>query len=267
MNGLESSSLRGGRLIVVCGTSGGVGTTTVAINLAAALSANGAETGRAICALVDGSLHFADQRVLLNIAADASGIVEVAEAADSMMLDALRLALVRHDPRLAVLPGPASPEGGERISGKRFGEILAALRALHLFTVVDVGRELTEPTVAAFDSADDIVLVTSCDLVALKNTRLMLDLLARLGQSAAKIRIVLNRVGAPGSFSLSEVAGAFDRPFDAQLPDDVSTVREALLYGRPFTLEHRDAPLARAIVNLAVRLAKTGGEQPGFPKD
>lgn len=264
---------KGGQLIVVCGTSGGVGTTTVATNLAAALGWTTARSSGTMCALVDGSLHFADQRVLLDITREAPGIVEVATATDSTTLDALRLALIRYEPGLVVLPGSATPEDGDRITGARFEEILKALCSLYPFTVVDVGRELNEPMLRAFDLADDILLVTSGDLIALKNARLMLDLLGRLGQTTAKIRLVLNRVGAPGALPPTEVAGVFDRLFDIQLPEDIPTAGYALVHGRPFTFDRREMPLARAIGNLAALFAKTGAhrqldflKERGFPK-
>jgi pilus assembly protein CpaE len=142
-----------------------------------------------MCALVDGSLHFADQRVLLDIAPSAPGIVEVAAATDpSATLEVLRSTLVRFEPGLMVLPGTNSLEAGERISGARFGEIIGALCALYPFIVVDAGRELTEATFLAFDLADEIVLVTKPEIMPLKNARLMLDLLAQMGRSPGQIR-------------------------------------------------------------------------------
>jgi pilus assembly protein CpaE len=243
-------------LIAVCGTSGGVGTTTVAINLAAAFAQRDGASAKTACVLVDGSLHFADQRVMLDVPAEATGIVEVAIANDARRPDILLSSLVRYDQGLLFLPGPASPEGGEQVDPERFGQILWALRAMSPITIVDVGRELTEPTLRAFDAARDIVLVTSCQLVALKNARLMLDLLGRLGHGGQKIRLVLNRVGEPGGFSPTEAAGVLDHPFDAQLPDDVPTVHDSLALGRPFSLGTRDTALARAIGDLATLLAK-----------
>jgi len=157
---------RRGRLIVVCGSSGGVGTSTVAANLAAALGWTGARSSGTMCALVDGSLHFADQRILLDILPSASGIVEVAAATDpELTLEALRAALVRFEPGLMVLPGPTTLEAGERINGTRFGEIIKALCTLYPFVVVDAGRELTEATFLAFEAADEIVLVTRAEIM------------------------------------------------------------------------------------------------------
>jgi Flp pilus assembly CpaE family ATPase len=265
---------RRGRLIVVCGSSGGVGTSTVAANLAAALGWAGARSTGTMCALVDGSLHFADQRILLDIPPRASGIVEVAAATDpAMTAEVLRATLVRLEPGLMVLPGPTTIEAGERIDGARFGEIIRTLRTLYPFTVVDVGRELTEGSFLAFTLADEIVLVTRAEVMPLKNARLMLDLLIQMGCSSGQIRLVLNRVGARGSLSLAEAAGIFDRPFAVQLPDDVSTVNYALSHGRPFTFDRRETALAHAVDNLAALFAKESDNHQldflkarGFPK-
>jgi pilus assembly protein CpaE len=262
---------RRGRLIVVCGSAGGVGTSTVATNLAAALGWIGARTDGTMCALVDGSLHFADQRVLLDIAPDAAGLVEV--AASLTTREALHSTLIRYEPGLMVLAGPNSPESGEGIVGARFGEILKALSSLYPFTVVDIGRELTESTFLAFDLADEIVLVTTLEVIALKNARLMLDLLGQLGRTPAKVRLVLNRVGERAGLSPTEATGIFEHPFEAQLPDDVSTTNYALVHGRPFTLDRRETALARAVIALASLFTKPGSNRQldllkarGFPK-
>ena len=263
-----------GRLIVVCGSSGGVGTSTVAANLAAALGWAGAHSSGTMCALVDGSLHFADQRLLLDILPRSPGIVEVAAATDpGTTVEALRSTLVRLEPGLMVLPGPTTIEAGERIKGARFGAILRALRALYPFTVVDLGRELTEASFLAFDLADEIVLVTRAEIMPLKNARLMLDLLLQMGHPAGQIRLVLNRVGARSGLSLAETAGIFDRPFAVQLPDDVATAEYALAHGRPFTFDRRETPLARAVGRLAALFAEEAGNHQldflkarGFPK-
>ena len=265
---------RRGRLIVVCGSSGGVGTSTVAANLAASLGWTGARSSGTMCALVDGSLHFADQRILLDIAPSAPGIVEVAEATDAnATLEVLRSTLVRFEPGMMVLPGTNSLEAGERISGARFGEIIGALCALYPFIVVDAGRELTEATFLAFDLADEIVLVTKPEIMPLKNARLMLDLLAQMGRSPDQIRLVLNRVGARGGLSADEMVGVFDRPFVVQLPDDTTITNYALTHGRPFTFDRRETALAHAVDNLASLFAKEIDNRQldflkarGFPK-
>ena len=266
--------LRRGRLIVVCGSSGGVGTSTVAANLAAALGWASANATGTMCALIDGNLHFADQRVLLDIPPEAAGIVEVAEAPDpSTTLEVLRATLVRFEPGLMVLPGPTTLEAGERVSGARFGEIVGALCALYPFTVVDAGRELNEATFLAFDLADEIVLVTRAEILPLKNARLMLDLMLQMGHPSSQVRLVLNRVGARGGLSLAETAGIFDRPFAVQLPDDVQTTNFSTTHGRPFTFDRRETALAHAVVNLAALFTKPDDNRQlaflkarGFPK-
>ena len=265
---------RRGRLIVVCGSSGGVGTSTVAANLAAALGWAGARSTGTMCVLVDGSLHFADQRILLDIAPGALGIVEVAAAADlGTTVEALRSTLVRIEPGLMVLPGPTTIEAGERINGARFGAILRALRTLYPFTVVDLGRELTEASFLAFDLADEIVLVTRAEIMPFKNARLMLDLLVQMGRPSGQIKLVLNRVGARSSLSMAETTGIFDQPFAVQLPDDVPTANYALTHGRPFTFDRRETPLAHAVASLAALFTKAADNHQldflkarGFPQ-
>jgi Flp pilus assembly CpaE family ATPase len=260
---------RYGRLIVVCGSSGGVGTSTVAANLAAALGWAGARSTGTMCALVDGSLRFADQRILLDLPPRSPGIVEVAAATDpGMTIKALRSILIRLEPGLMVLPGPTTIEAGERIGGARFGDILRALRTLYPFTVVDIGRELTEASFLAFDLADEIVLVTRAEIMALKNARLMLDLLIQMGRPSGQIRLVLNRVGARSGLSMAETTGIFDRPFAVQLPDDVPTADYALTHGRPFTFDRRETALAHAVAKLAALFTKEiDNHQLDFLKD
>ena len=242
-----------GRMIAFYGAKGGVGATTVAINTAIALHA---EHDRKVV-LVDGVLQFGDHRVFLDLGPDRKSITD-AVSAPTVDADLMKSVLVKHDSGIDLLLAPASPEEGDLIKEDRLVEVLSLLRSMYDFVVVDVDKRLGDLTLTVLDHADEIHIVMTADLSCLKNVRLALEALDRIGYDRTRLRLVLNRSNAFTGISVGAAENALKREFESKIVNEYRTAITAQNSGKPFSYARPDSVLAKEISALAKRIDTAG---------
>jgi len=235
-----------GKLLAFYGAKGGVGTTTLAINAAIALHD---EQSRRV-ALVDGVLQFGDHRVFLDLGNDRKSISDLVSA-PSIDADLMKSVLVRHDSGVDLLLAPPSPEDGDLVTENQMGQSLAILRTMYDYVVVDVEKRLGDLTLSVLDHADMIFVVMTADLSCLKNVRLVLEALGRIGYEASKVKLLLNRSNAFTGISVQAAEGALKRQFEFKITNEYRVAISAQNSGTPFSFSKPDSPLAREIALLA----------------
>ena len=245
---------RTGRVIVVHGPKGGVGTTTVAVNLAVAMHQ---QTGLRV-ALVDGSLMAGDVAVAMNIASDNS-IADVVAHLRELDADLLDGTLVHHTSGIWVLPSPAEFERAEAISGDETSTILTACRAHYDVVVVDSPSRPDEHLLAALDVADAVLMICTPEIASLKNTARFLALGHELGYSDDKLKLVINRLSSHGAIPLDDIEANLRHKMSFGLPSDGIPVVEALNAGEPVVVMRPSARIARELGRLSAQLARELG--------
>jgi len=235
-----------GKLLAFYGAKGGVGTTTIAINTAIALHA---EQHRRV-ALVDGVLQFGDHRVFLDLGNDRKSISDVASA-PSIDADLLKSVLVHHDSGVDLLLAPPNPEEGDLVHEQQMSRTIDVLRTMYDYVVVDVEKRLGDMTLSVLDHADTIFVVMTADLSCLKNVRLVLEALGRIGYEASKVKLVLNRSNAFTGISVQAAEGVLKRPFEHKIGNEYRVAISAQNSGAPFAFKKPDSPLGREIADLA----------------
>lgn len=245
----DDPQTRQGGIVTVFSAKGGTGTTTVAVNLAAALSGGGASP----TCLVDLDLAFGDVAIGLGLAPKQT-------LADVMAgtLDAELDGLLATANQLAVdcVLAPVDPARAETVPAELVTELLEVLRGRYDHIVVDTASQLSELVLAALDAADHHVLVTSPDVAAMKNLRLTLDTFDLLGYPAKHRTVVLNRAGTAKGLTAEEVRVALGRPADVAIPD-TSDALDALNRGEPLVLTAPSHPASIAVRTLAEKLSGT----------
>lgn len=234
-----------GRVVAFYGAKGGVGATTLAINSAIALQ----REGRSVC-LVDGNLQFGDLRVFLDLGQDLKSISDITTA-PSMDQDVVRQVLAKHESGMELLLAPPSPEAADLVRPDHVSHILRTLRGLFDYVLVDTSMRLDDTTLAILDACDEVHIVITADLSCLKNVRLVLQTLERLGFNDAKVRLVLNRSTAVTGISVKSAEGALKRPIDFRIVNDYRTAISALNSGAPFQVSKPDSALGRSIAEYA----------------
>jgi pilus assembly protein CpaE len=235
-----------GKVIAIYSPKGGTGCTTVAVNLAIALHSDETPT-----ILVDGNLQFGDVAVFLNEQGKNS-VADLAPRVDELDPDIIEEVIVNHAPSgLKILPAPSRPEYAENVTGEQFSKILNYLRRLFSYVVVDTSSILTDPTLAAIDGGDLVVLLTNQDIPSIKNARLFLDLAEVLKISRKRILFVMNRFDRRIGITPEKVGESFKHPVSATIPLEERVVIPAINRGRPFILDDKSRTVTRAILSLS----------------
>jgi pilus assembly protein CpaE len=189
------------RTIAVYSPKGGVGTTTVATNVAIATVAP--RPDRVI--LVDFALQFGGVATLLDLDPKQTIADVVREEASLREPELLRTFAMRHDSGLHVLAAPAAPEAAQSISSAHVELILATLLESYDAVVVDAGSTLDERVLTIFAAVDQVILVVTPEIGALKTMHALLDYLNEAGTIATKTTFVLNNLFAREILKLQDV--------------------------------------------------------------
>jgi len=245
-----------GRVLAFYGAKGGVGTTTIAINVAIALQL---ELNRRVC-LVDANLQFGDHRVFLDLGLDRKSIVD-AVSAPSIDADLLRGVMVEHDSKIDLLLAPPTPEQAELVTKEHLTQVIDVLRGLYDYVVVDVDKRLDDMNLGVFDAAEQLFVVLTADLSCLKNVRLVLETLAHIGYEGDRVKLILNRSNAFTGINAKTAEGALRHPIDLQVLNEYRGAISALNSGAPVMATKADSPLGRSLHELARAIDR--GAAPG----
>jgi pilus assembly protein CpaE len=249
-----------GQVIALFSPKGGVGRTTVAVNLAVAAAT---ELGRQVV-LMDGSFQFGDVGVLLNLNPKNKSIADLVpelEAGDpELSLDTF---VINHSAGIKVLLAPPSPEMAELITPQGVKRVLEALRRQNDLVIVDCTSWFNETTLAILDSADVILTMLSLEITSIKNMRLFLEVADQLGYEQNKVKLVLNRADSSLGIRVADVESSIGRKVDHTIVSDGRSVVYALNRGVPFFLSNREAQVSQDILRLAQSIA---GERAAAPR-
>ena len=234
-------------VITVCGARGGLGATTVAVNLASKLAGLTA----AEAALVDLDLQRGDVVAFLNL----SPVHSIANfAAAPGEIDDLFLAstLTRLPNGVFVLPAPPEIEEADAVGHDEVKLALDLLRAQYRYTVVDTARTITGATVAALEASRRVLLLSDLSLPGVRAARRTVDLLGRLGVPLEHVELLITEAVA-GPVSLQDAARAIGKQPFFVIPRDEASAAEAMNHGAP--LNGKPTKLALAMTELAAKLA------------
>lgn len=248
-----------GRLIGVAGSKGGVGTTTVAVQLA--LEMQRRDPDRRVC-LVDLDLQTGDVRGFLDISHRRS-ITDLIEVATELTTAHLADAMYTHTTGLRVLLPPVNGEDGEDLDGPTTARILGGIRARFDTVVVDLGAVSSVATVTAVELAEEVVLLCTPDVVSLRSANRTLGMWRRLQAREGGVRVLLNRASKDREVQPALAGRVVDAPMlETVIPDRPTDVEQATNTGVP---ERLDGPVRRGIEKLAAEVGDTAA--PGDAAD
>jgi pilus assembly protein CpaE len=237
---------KGAKVIVIFGTKGGVGSSTLAVNLAVALK----EDTKARVALVDANFEFGDVGVLLNLP-NSRSIAEMVGDKTEIDEDLLDGTLASHSSGIKVLLAPPRPEMAELVKTDQLKRIFELLNKSFDYIIVDLWKSFQEATVYFLDLAHLIILVSTSDIPAIKNARLFFELTEALNYPPEKTLFVLNREDGRSGISAKDIESSIKHPVSLILPKDERSTTLAVNRGVPFVTAQKNTPLAQAIFKLA----------------
>ena len=236
-----------GKIITVYSPKGGVGTTTIAANLAVTL--HSPETPAVI---VDASLEFGDVQVFLNERGRTS-IIDLTPNADQLDAELVEDVVLHHKTSgIDIVSAPPNPVDAEQVSGSDFVKVLKYLARLYSYVIVDTHSYLSDVTIESLDACDLMVLVSSQDIPSIINTRSMLQLLINsLGVVKNKILLVMNRFDKQIAISPDKVSHNLGHEVSAVLVEDKESVVPGVNRGVPFMLgEAKSKDIGKGILEL-----------------
>ena len=248
-----------GRVVAVFSPKGGVGRTTIAVNLAVAAASEPDSN----VVLVDGSFQFGDVGVLLNLNPKNKSIADlVPELEAGGEPESLDTFVITHSTGTKVLLAPPSPEMAELVTPAAIRRVLEVLRAGSDLVVVDCAAAFSDATLAVLDAADVILTVLTLEITSIKNMRLFLEVADQLGYSPNKIELVLNRADSALGIRVADVEHSIGRKVDHTVVSDGRSVVYALNRGVPFFISNREAQVSQDILRLARTLLGTPEAAP-----
>ena len=234
-------------LVAVLGPKGGVGKTTVSVNLATDLAARGHRT-----LIVDLDLQFGDVGVVLGIEPERT-IYDLAVAPGKLDAERLHGFLAESGDGVHALLAPVRPDQAEAITTDRLEHVLRVARGEFDVVVVDTPPAFTATTIVAVDQADVVVMVGALDLPGLKNMKVGLETLDLMGVAAGRVVPVLNRADSKVGLLQTDVRTVLSRPPEVLVPSDRAVPR-SVNAARPLVASDPKSAPARSLRTLGDRV-------------
>jgi pilus assembly protein CpaE len=254
--------VRSSKVVSVAGVCGGVGCTSLAINLGCCL----AQEMNRQTAIIDMDLALGDADVWLDIIPDYT-IQDVAENITRLDYAMLKRSLTRHDCGAFLLPRPVEMADHLPLAPDELRRVISLLKATFTHLVIDLSKSYGPLDIAAMEASDDILLVTQLDLPSLRNAVRLMQFLQQQNGLIDKVRIIVNRLGLEDNqISLAKALETLGHEVYLQIPNDYATMVEARNNGVPLLTQAPRAKLTKSIQQLA-QLLSPGTASDDKPDD
>ena len=252
--------VRGAVTAIFC-PKGGHGATTVAVNLAHAISRR---MPRRV-AVIDLVVGMGDVALQLDLKPDYD-IGELAQKVDRLDRDLLQSVAVDGPDSLAVLAATDRLDVAPILTGNVVAALLAQCRQVYEHTIVDCEHAFEGRSLAALDAADKVLLLAQLQVSSLVVAKRTLAIFRELGYDDDKVQIVINREGSTNLVTLAEAQKVLGRPIDARIPNDFAVASAAQAQGVPFLRHASGSALAKAYDVLATHLIGPPGARGTSPQ-
>ncbi len=243
----------GGMVISLASMVGGVGVSSIAVNLALALRY---QLDKRV-ALLDLDLQNGALAVLLNLEPEFTimPLCRLEKKLDSIQLEA---ALTKHSSGVYLLAAPKRIEEGELISDSTVGTVIDFMRDMFDFVIVDGGHHLDENSVSAWERSNHLIYVLNQSVISVRSAWRFIDVFERLSL-AVEPHFLLNRFQLTHSITQKQVENTLGRPMYVNILRDDKSFELAELSGKDLWQVAAASPLVKTFESLACRMANVEG--------
>src|SRR4051812_4183924 len=259
--GRGDKGARTSTVIAVAGATGGVGTTSVAVNLGCALAADEKNS----VALIDIDLCLGDADVFLDTIPDYT-LVDVAQNVTRLDFTLLKRSLTKHASGLYLLPRPVQLEDMALIKPDDLRRVIGLLKATFTHLIIDLSKGFSAIDMVALEMANHILVVTQLDLPCLRNVVRLMMSFGQMETIKDKVKIIVNRVGLDNHIGLKKAQETIGREIYWQLPNDYRVMVEVRNNGVPLIEQAPKAAITQSMIGLAERLDGRN-DAPSVPEE
>lgn len=234
-----------GRAIAVFSSKGGCGTTLIATNLAM--------TQKTPTVLVDLNLQSGDMELLLGLKPKFS-LADVVENRDRLDDALLASYITPHSKNVSLLAAPTKAESAEDIEPKHIYEVMELLRQRYDTVVIDTPHSFDSVTISALDHADQILVVLTLEIHAIRSTRRALEIFDRLGYPRKKVRLVVNRWSKNIELDQKQVEDFLGERVVAFIQSDYRAAVNSINLGQPLVASAPGSLVTTDLFNLASKV-------------
>ncbi len=246
----QTEPVREGKVISVYNPTGGMGTTTIAVNLAASL-ANGKEK----VALVDLNFFGGDVATFLDVNPKYT-LSSVTTNITRLDANFLMSVMTKHASGVYVLTEPLEVDETANITPEQIQRLLAFLKGVFTYIVIDTGGPLYGCNMVGFRASDYILFNTVLNLPALKNAKRYLHAMDRQGLHKDKVKLVISRYLPRADIKIDDAEKVLDYKVFVSIPNEYADVIASINKGVPVVNLQGRSPVSKAISTLAEMVRK-----------
>jgi pilus assembly protein CpaE len=240
-----------GKIITILGSKGGVGTTTIAVNLAVALS--DIKKGDSI-ALIDLNFAFGEIPLFLDISPKFHW-GEITKNINRLDNTFLLNIFSDYQQNLKILPSPAYLNGHKSASPEVMQRILGQMTTMFDYILIDGGQSQDDSILKAIQMSESVLMVSILSLPCLNNTQKIITSLTDLGYSEQKnIKFVINRYTLKSEIPISDAEKGVGKEVFWKIPNDYKTTMAAINQGKPLKVVAPGSAIAKNFSELAEKI-------------
>ena len=228
------------KIISTFSNKGGIGKTSIAVNLAVEL----AQMSKEKVALIDLNLQLGDVATFLDMTPPFA-MDYIADNINNLDEDELLKAMTRYkNTSLYVIADPLNIDKSKDITAEQIKNILTALKKTFSYIVIDIGTNIDSKTITALDFSDLILLIAIVNLPAIRSTQRCMELFDKLGYNADKIKLVLNRYMENEDIKTSDIEEVVKQKVYWKIPNNYLIMMSAINKGVPVNEINPDSNVA-----------------------
>jgi len=255
--GKGDTKTRGCKVITICGATGGVGSTSLAVNLGCIL----AQTEGNNVALVDLDLALGDSDVFLDTIPDYT-LLDVAHNIKRLDFNLLKRSLTQHSSGLYLLPRPVQLRDEAPISPEDFSRVIGLMKATFTHLIIDTSKSYSPLDMLAMEEADLNLMTIQLDLPCLRNVVRLMMSFSEVDGLKEKTKVIVNRVGLDnGEISLKKAQETIGADIFWQIPNEYRVMVEVRNNGVPLIEQAPRAGITQAMMGLAEALSGDGSKK------
>ncbi len=248
---METQSENISTIVAVHSLRGGVGCTSLAVNLAIAYY----QLWQRKTLLIDAVLTAGQVAMMLDVAPRITWEQYLGLAPNAITGEDIDQLASAHKSGIYYVASSKTPLAADAFTDEFWRVIFAEFKKRNEFIVVDLAHDFSDMTIQLLNKADWILLVLAPEVASLRAAASALEIYDRLGFTSEKVKVVLNQTTNNSGIKQAKLEKALERPFDFIIPHDSMEVMRALNFGVPFILENPDLPVSVQMENIAYILS------------